>query len=248
MLESGASFTAGPSSLKNSQAGDEVRIATDGFVRLLQITSPALPIGAFAYSHGLERAVEFGWVHDAPTAQDWIEGVLKSTLAACEIPVLARLYRAFVDGDDAGARAWSAWLWASRPTAELQAEDRQLGTALARVLVSLGLAEADRFIDDAHTTHACLFALACARWQVPIPAAAVAFLFAWVEGQVGAAVKLVPLGQTDGQRILWHLGGALSEAVRDGLSRQDADIGGSLVGHAMASALHETQYSRLFRS
>jgi urease accessory protein len=90
--------------------------------------------------------------------------------------------------------------------------------------------------------------LATCTWQIPLEAAATAFLFAWLEAQVSAAVRLVPLGQTDGQRILADLAPIVCDSIASGLARADADIAGGVLGHAMASAQHETQYSRLFRS
>jgi len=226
----------------------ELSLSAGALMRLLQMSSAALPIGAFAFSHGLERAVELGWVRDASSAEDWIGGIVASSLGACDIPLLARLYRAFREGDVARARQESAWLLATRSTAELRAEDVHLGMALARVLVALGVEEARGFTSDATASHACLFALGSAHFQIPLHAMAQGYLFSWVEAQVGAAVKLVPLGQTEGQRILGRLAPRVAGAVDDGLARTDADIAGGLAGHAMASALHETQYCRLFRS
>jgi urease accessory protein len=223
-------------------------VPSTGLLRLLQIASPTLPIGAFAYSHGLEAAVLRGWVRDARTTAEWIEGVLLWSLGSADIPVLARLYWALERGDAPGVQKWNDWLFATRPTAELQAEDRQLGTALARLLVSLGVSEAARFSHDPRTTYACVFALAAVAWDIPLEATSFAFLFTCTEAQISAAVRLVPLGQTEGQRILLGLQPTIVRAVRDGIARKDDEIGTGLAGHAMASAIHETQYSRLFRS
>lgn len=114
-----------------------------GRLRLLQLVSPSLPVGAYAYSQGLEQAVEAGWVNDAATVQAWIGGLLQHTLCTLDVPVLLRLHAAWRASDHNAVRQWSAWLHACRESAELQAEDRQLGNALARLLSDLG-------IDDAH--------------------------------------------------------------------------------------------------
>jgi len=217
-------------------------------LRLLQIASPALPIGAFAYSHGLEAAVANGWVDGSASAASWIEGILSHSLAGCDVPVLARVYRAMERRDAGEAKAWNDWLFAARSTLELRSEDRQVGAALARLLVSLGVREAAPFCDDPLTTYASVFATAAVAWRIPLEAASLAFLLSWAEAQVSAAVRLVPLGQTEGQRILSDLQPAIERAVRGGLARADDEIGAGLAGHAIASALHETQYTRLFRS
>ena len=109
-------------------------------MRLLQIVSPALPIGAFAYSQGLEQTVSEGWVTDEAEAAAWLLGLLESSFATLDLPVLARLITAWRAGDLAAVERWSAWLAACRPTREIRAEDRQLGAALARVLGALGIA------------------------------------------------------------------------------------------------------------
>ena len=223
-------------------------ISTDALLRLLQITSPALPIGAFAYSHGLEVAVARGWVIDAESAAVWIDGLLTTSLGSCDVPSFARIYRAMAEEDDARARFWNDWLFATRGSAELAAEDQKLGGALGRVLASLGVRGARVWGENRRATYAGLFALAARAFDVPLETAVTAYLFVFIEGQVGAAVKLVPLGQTEGQRILSTLQPGLAQAVRDGLSLEDGDMTGSLARHVMASALHETLYSRLFRS
>ena len=223
-------------------------------LRLLQIASPALPIGAYAYSQGLEAAVAAGWVRDEPSAARWILGLLEGSLATLDLPVLARVHAAWGAGDRAGARRWSSLLYASRPTAELQAEERHLGWALARVVASQGLADVQVLVDEAQEgsggglAYAAVFAVACQVWRIPAPAALSAFAFAWVEAQVGAALRLVPLGQTAGQRILRAAVEVVPAVVAAALALPDDDIGAAAPAHAIASARHETQYARLFRS
>lgn len=99
--------------------------------------------GAYAYSQGLECAVERGWVRDAASAGAWILGLLGHSIRHLDLPVFARLYQAWNTADPDTARRWNAWLYASREAAELQREDRHLGTALARLLTDLGIAEAE---------------------------------------------------------------------------------------------------------
>ena len=217
-------------------------------LRLLQLVSPALPIGTFAYSHGLESAVELGWVDDAESAATWIEGLLRLSFETWEIPMLARLRHAFDQSDMSAVRHWNDRLFASRPTSELVEEDRQLGLALARVLTQLGLSEAEAWRTDPKVTYEAMFALASAKWDIPLDVAARAYAFGVCEMLLGAATKLVPLGQSESQRILSQLGPTIGSAADHGLHLEDDDMSSFAPGHAMASAVHETQYTRLFRS
>jgi len=142
-----------------------------GLLRLLQLCSPALPIGMFAYSQGLEHAVEIGAVSDEESAAAWILGLMSHSLRAVDVPVLARLHAAWGDGDPAVVRRWNDLLWASRGARELQDEDQRLGNALARVLTGLGVDRAEPWVADPRATYANLFALAAASWGVPARAA-----------------------------------------------------------------------------
>jgi urease accessory protein len=207
-----------------------------------------LPIGTFAYSQGLEAAVVAGWIHDQESALAWIAGLLEGSLAELDLPVLARLHRAWSDGDHPALGAWSQLLLASRPSAELQTEERHLGGNLARLLAGLDLVDAGPWRERDDVTYAAMFALAAWRWSVPFSAAAPGYAFAWLEAQVSAAVRLVPLGQSAGQRILLAAGALIPRAVAHALLVADDDVGAAAPSQAMASARHETQYSRLFRS
>jgi urease accessory protein len=217
-------------------------------LRLLQLVSPALPVGAFAYSQSLEPAVAASWITDEPTARDWIGGLLDHTLASLDLPLVARLHAAWTLDDEASILTWSRFLAASRTTQELRTEDRQLGANLARLLDNLGVAGARRWIASADVTYAAMFALAVVRWQIPLHTALHGFAFAWLEAQTSAAVRLVPLGQSAGQRILLELGARVPAAVARAFTLADDDLGAAAPAHAIASAHHETQYSRLFRS
>lgn len=219
---------------------------------LLQLVSPALPIGAFAFSQGLESAFELGWVNDEASLGDWLEGVLDDGLTRCELPVLARLQRAWAEQDAEAISQWDGWLAANRETAELAAEDSRLGASLARLLGSLGLLPAElpngTAALPAGTGYVTVFAWAAQVRGVAPRQAMLGFAWAWLENQLAVACKALPLGHTAAQRLVERLRPALVAAVDEALTLGDDELGPALPGLALASALHETQYSRLFRS
>jgi len=212
--------------------------------RLLQLASPVLPVGAYSYSQGLEAAIEAGIVHDAASAERWIGDVLGYSLARMEGPVLLRLCAAWRADDAAAAARWNSLFLAARETAELRAETAQMGYSLAKLLPELGLTR----IPLAEPSFPAAFAFAVAAWKIDPHEALVAYLWSWIENQVLAAVKAVPLGQTDGQRLLLSLGGRLEEIASCAARLDDDSLGNFAPGLAVLSSWHETQYSRLFRS
>ena len=219
--------------------------------RLLQLASPTLPVGAYSYSQGLEAAVDARIVRDAASAGAWIGDVLELCIARMEAPLLVRMLAAWRAGDPRAAGEWNALLLASRETAELRAEAAQMGYSLVRLLDDLGGFDAEdvaalRALEA--PTFAAAFAFAAAKWGVSGHDALVAYLWAWTENQVMAAVKAVPLGQTDGQRLLLALGDRLDGIAVRAAGLEDDELGGYAPGLAIQSSRHETQYSRLFRS
>lgn len=225
-----------------------LELSASSLMRLLQLSSPALPIGAFAYSQGLETAVEMGAIRDEATARDYLAGVLEGGVARLELPYLSRLHAAFVAGDTPAAERWSERLLASRETAERRLEDQQLGRALARLLADQGVLEGAAWHAHPAVTHPAAFALGGARFDVPEAALLVAFAFSWLENQVGALSRLVPLGQLAAQRVLTAVAAVIPAAVERARALGDDELGGTLPGLALASAWHETQYTRLFKS
>ena len=216
---------------------------------LLRFVSPSLPIGGYAYSRGLEQAVHSGAVHDEASASDWIVGLLSHVSAQLDGPIFVRLYAALERADDAALEHWNARLLASRESAELRLEDTQLGAALARLLAAQGLAvRAQGLSTRGDVCHATAFALAAWSSHVPLMAALLGFLWNQAEGQTSAAVRLIPLGQTAGQRLLSRITAVLPGLAQAAAGVEDSAIGALSPGLALASALHETQYTRLFRS
>lgn len=218
-------------------------------LRLYQLTSPAFPVGAYSYSQGLEFACDEGVVTNAASAETWIDDCLRWSVARLEAPLAARLLQAASADDLRALCEWNSHWLALRETAELRAETLQMGYSFKRIARDLG-AWQDRvgLPDDAHLSYPCAFAWACAQWQIPVLDALVGYLWAWCENQVMAAIKAVPLGQTAGQQMLARLAAQLPEIAAAAWALPDSCICNFTPGLAIASARHETQYSRLFRS
>ena len=217
-------------------------------LRLLQLVSPSLPIGAYSYSQGLEAAVEAGIVHDAASAGRWIADVLALTVATMEAPVFLRLADAWRRGDVEAARRWNSELVASRETAELRAETLQMGYSLRELLRSLAVGDPRALAAIDELSYPAAFAFAAASWKIDPLEALPAYLFAWAENQMLAALKAVPLGQTDGQRLLLEIARGLPALVQAAAAMSDDDLVNFAPGLALQSSRHETQYSRIFRS
>ena len=207
--------------------------------RLLQLASPTLPVGAYSYSGGLEAAIEEGVVKDAASAERWIGDVLDFSLARMEVPILFRMMK-----KPDSMKTWNETFLASRESAELRAETTQMGFSLNRLLNDIGVGEVP--VDE--PSFPAAFAHAASQWKIEPEAALQAYLWAWLENQVMAAVKAIPLGQTDGQRILLAIGGGISRFSEKAFSIKDDELCNFAPGLAMQSSRHETQYSRLFRS
>lgn len=220
--------------------------------RLLQLASPALPVGAYTYSQGLEWAVESGIVHDEATAGRWIADLLDHGIGRYEAPLVAALMAAWTAGDLTGVKSLDAEFLASRESAELRAETAQMGFSLRRLLRDLrddslgSVAQAvDAWPEVAYPT---IWAGIAAAWRIDPSAALTAYLWSWAENQVMAALKAVPLGQAAGQRVLADLGGRLPAVAAQAQALPRARWSNFTPGFAIACARHETQYSRLFRS
>ncbi len=215
-------------------------------IRLWQLISPTLPIGTFCYSQGLEYAVEIGWVKDENSSGEWILGQIKNNLSVLDVPVFLRMYEAWQNEEIETVQHWNEVILALREAAELYNEDRTLGQAMIRMLNGLDVELPD--LETENIAFVTTFSFACQHWSIDPLEAVHGLLWSWCENQVAAAIKLVPLGQTSGQRILSMAIESIVASIGKGLLCDVEDIGMSAPGLAIASALHETQYSRLFRS
>ncbi len=222
-------------------------IEDSAFLGLLQLASPALPVGAYSYSDGLETLTEAGKVHDVDSLQHWLEQELQYGAIRLEAAVMLRAYNATRVSNRQALNDWNNWLSAAKETEELRDQSWQMGRALIRLLQEIqpqSLAHA--------WCHPCNFAiafgLAAANWQINGEAAILGYLHSWATNLINAGVKLIPLGQTAGQRLLLDLHPNLSGATQEILGLDDNDLYSCGWGLALASMAHETQYTRLFRS
>jgi urease accessory protein len=225
-------------------------LAPAALIQLLWLASPALPVGSFSYSEGLEAAVDSARVHDEATAAQWLLDQQALLLGRAELPLLAEATRAWQRGDAARIADLNDWVLHTRDGAEARQQTLQMGRSLsdwlrqrdddAALRQLLALAPAP--------TWPVAFALAAARSGAPLREVLIAFGFGWAENMVQAAVKTVPLGQSAGQRLLARLAEALPEVVEAALHTGDAQRQNFAPVQAILAARHEAQYSRLFRS
>lgn len=219
-----------------------------GLAQLLRLASPLLPVGAYSYSQGLEWAIEEGAIRDEQTASQWISDALRFNIGTLEAPIWQRLYQAWDEGDFDAARHWNARFVAIRETAELRAETQQMGGALKLVLDATG--ELDTAALEAMEALAfpTAFSFAAHGFGVPLREGLTGYLWAWGENQVSSAMKLVPLGQSAGQRVLARLVALLPSIADAALQTGEEGLSNFSPALSIASCRHETQYTRLFRS
>jgi len=224
--------------------------------RLLQLSSVSLPVGGYAFPQGLEYAIECGWVKKSDDVEQWIKLQLKENLARVDLPILRGVMECSQSNDWSRFRYLNDLAIASRETKELRLTDTAMGEALHRLLKSLDFTFPFLLPFDAEDTKlktdelsfVSLFAYAAQYWSIPYEEAATGFTWSWLENQVAAATKLVPLGQTQAQQLLTLFQPAIAQTLEQAKLTLEENIGGGLPALAIASALHETQYSRLFRS
>lgn len=220
--------------------------SSDGIMlKLFQLCSANLPVGAYAFSQGLEYAIESAWLKSADDVEQWLEMQLHQSLARVDLPILLRIYQALENKDEAQLIYWNDYLLSCRESKELRLGDTATGEALNRLLLQLdvplcsGLQEAG-FV--------ALFAQAAFYWQCSGHQCALGLAWSWLENQVMAATKIVPLGQTRAQQLSITLSQQIPSAIEFASNLPDDELGACLPGLAIASMQHETQYSRLFRS
>jgi urease accessory protein len=218
---------------------------------LLHLASPALPIGAYSYSQGLEAAIDAKLIANADDAAHWIAGGLANVLAPGELPFIAHQLERWRTHDADALMEANEEFVASRESAELRRETSQMGWSLRQLCTQLEWGDATRRATlERMTPVAQPTAFAYAAWahDASPGATLAAYAFSWVENQTAAALKAVPLGQLAGQRIIVALRPEIENAVTRALATPPAAINTFAPQLGILSARHESQYSRLFRS
>jgi urease accessory protein len=218
-------------------------------LRLLQLCSANLPTGAYAFSLGLETATEEGWVTNRDQAQNWLEVQLRYSVGGSDLPILLRSLKALKNNDVEALLHWNRMALTLRETKELRLTDSATGEALMRVLKGLENGYLDNALaSETEISFVTAFAFAAHQWAISSDDVCIGYAWSWLENQVAAATKLVPLGQTQSQQLLEILQPNILSALECAQSCADCDIGESLPMLSVASCWHEHQYSRLFRS
>lgn len=218
---------------------------------VLHLSSSVLPIGGYSYSQALESAVELGLVHDEASTLNWIHEQAQWLISRCDAPIWWLLFDAWMTEDLKAAQHWNRYYYALRETAELRLESSQMGWSLHQLATSLDWYPAEVALNLEPLCFLSVHALCCAHLQLPATAGLTGFLYSWLENQVMAAIKSVPLGQMAGQRILQHVQGHFPELIHEAQARSQDNpprIQSFAPRYALVSARHEHQFNRLFRS
>lgn len=219
-------------------------------LQLIWLASPALPVGGFSYSEGLESGVDRAGVATESIASDWLCDQLQLSLARGDLAVIAQAIPAWRNADLARVKALNDWVLQTRETSELRAQAEQMGRSLLEWLrnhhsVSTEHIEACVQLPP---TYPVAYALAASPLVACVPDCLTAYAFGWAENMMQAALKSVPLGQSAGQRILARLAAEIPGAVNNAMAIGDEERQAFSPMLAILSSQHETQYSRLFRS
>jgi urease accessory protein len=223
--------------------------AAPQLLKLLHLASPALPVGAFSYSEGLETLVQQGKIMGAEELSNWLIQELQYGAMRLEAIALGQSYRCMAAQDEAGLSHWNHWLSALREAEELRQQSWQMGRSLVRLLLALEpeLTEALTACGEP-CNFAVAFAIAAAHWQIDLRSTTLGYLHSWSSNLINAGVKLIPLGQTQGQQILLQLYPTLEQTTESIMQTTEEELYSCGWGLAIASLSHETLYSRLFRS
>jgi urease accessory protein len=219
-------------------------------LRLLQLASPALPVGGFSYSEGIEAAVAHQLVRDEASAQTWLVDHLHLVQSRSELPVIAQAIPAWQRHDEQQLKTLNDWVIQTRESFEMRLQTEQMGRSLLIWLRNQADAEPLRMktCEELPPTWPLAFALALSTHDIPVRQGLVAAAFGWAENMVQATIKAVPLGQLSGQRILAALATEIPSAVDHAMQVTTENRQAFSPRLAILSARHETQYSRLFRS
>ena len=216
-------------------------------LQLIWLASPALPVGGFSYSEGVEAAVEWAGIDSEAKAIEWLSDQLHLSFARGDLALVAQAIPAWRAGDAARIRELNAWVMTTRESAEFFLQTEQMGRSFVEWL-KLHHADTAQVFADLPASYPIAFAFAASRTDASVHDGCLAFAFGWAENMIGAAVKSVPLGQSAGQRMLGRLSAEIPAAVDRAIALDDDERQAFSPMLAIHSARHETQYSRLFRS
>ncbi len=216
-------------------------------LKLLQLGSPALPVGAYAYSEGLEFLIQTEQITTAGQLQDWLRAELTVGAIRVDAAVMVRAYQAETDQDCKRIQYWQQWLTAARDSEELRLQSLQMGRSLWQLFLDLEGRTPEFNPQESHH-FAVAFGRVAGAWEIDLEQAVLAFLHSWTGNLINAGVKLIPLGQTQGQRLLLSLNPTITGASQQILALTDAELQSCNWGLSLAAMGHETLYSRLFRS
>jgi urease accessory protein len=226
-------------------------LTESGLYRLVAWLSPSYPVGAFSYSGGLEWAVEAGDINDAPTLQDWLAVVIAQGGGFCDAVFLVQTHHTAAAGDDAALRAVAELAAAFTPSKERHLETTAQGRAFVEATRAAWPCTAlDRLgaVWDGPVAYPVAVGVTAAGHGIPVGPSVSAYLQAFAANLVSAGVRLVPLGQTDGQRVVAALEGVIATTAQRALATPLDEVGSAAFRADLASMRHETQYTRLFRS
>ncbi|OKH26972.1 urease accessory protein UreF [Chroogloeocystis siderophila 5.2 s.c.1] len=224
-------------------------MTNDHILYLLQLASPALPVGAYSYSEGIEALVDIGTISNAQSLQHWLEQELRYGAIRLETAVMVRAYHAVQKKDSEALSYWNSWLSAARETEELRLSSWQMGRSLVKLLLQLQPQVWPLVETLEPCNYAIAFGMAAASWEIePLLSVVLGYLHTWTTNLVTAGVKLIPLGQTAGQQLILNLFPNLMNAATAILALSDDDLCSCSWGLSLASMAHEIQYTRLFRS
>ncbi|WP_411879709.1 urease accessory protein UreF [Polaromonas sp. YR568] len=226
------------------------QLPASSLLQLIWLASPALPVGGFSYSEGLEAAVDCGEVTSEALAARWLSDQLQLALTRGDLAVIAQAIPAWRTGELDRIAELNAWVLQTRETSELRAQAEQMGRSLLEWLRNHEGASATHIAACAalQPTYPVAYALAASQTAAGVRDCLLAYAFGWAENMMQAALKSVPLGQSAGQRILAQLSRDIPGAVETAMQLPDAERQAFSPMLAILSSQHETQYSRLFRS
>lgn len=227
-------------------------------LRLLQLSSSTLPVGAYSYSEGLEQLVATQRIASAAALQDWMTQELRYGSLRIEAGIMLRAYHATIAQDTAALLVWNHWWSAARDTEELRLQSWQMGRSLLRLFLDLEDPDQKGAVDKhwpalrelfgQECNFAIAFGIVAAAWHIEPTAALLGYIQSWGTNLIGAGIKLIPLGQTAGQQLLLNLEHEIYAAVELILALSNEALESCGWGLSLASMAHESLYSRLFRS